>query len=1043
MRDSSNEKRIDRLCGTDSGTLRKKGIVKEASLVSQKNLSAAHNSSAETVSKTKQMNVNLKKTELTIKGDESFSNQLIPNKGKGILNSKSKGASVFKALQRNTANNIVTVQRMTHRTIIKGDDKKGKTHDIQVLKEVNPGQQCTPQVVGELKKSIMEPVSRNALLYNETINSDGLPSYSTYGSQDVDDVSGNRSATDDCGGGYVGMFDVFTYFNKAFNGGLCGCAEVASSKTKDDQQKTHSNAISWTEDPSVISMDTDANISDVIAGPREISERIQATTQSDSADRSEAHTNQRLLNREASSTLIRDPSPGIHTSCENVETTKTSSNRNSIKARFSKEKRQQGDSSEVDDVDSENDSENESDSESDVSAQEARDKVSKEIVSQNICKLKQNYKLTITVDHGKGKELEDVTIDMNSVHFSGWDGDRSHYSLAISPVANAIQIHRSGTKRNQLGKNFKKKSKSLRAEDLLSVEGSQLSALSADVHPLRQHKTVLKSHQSPKKVGFEAQSVSKISPIVHLYRDNKKDFDSITAVSANSDEDESVTGQSKSLSSQIFSLLSKLNETPKSERQKKKKKERFLDDVLDPRVTPMGEEESEMILGFLGSESGSSTVSEGDNDDDKRKHEEKFQIPTPTGTSPLNKAISVQGHKANISHNPYSLPRPLSASSETVFFSSQKSYVLEQQHGTIFLKASPNTKPAKSPKLLIKKRKKKKKAGGYHESGIFLEPGWRSAAARDIPRAVSCSDSAPDVSPLLVDEYSPAVRVMNLFGIRKTQDHSINDSPAAATEEPQRSCMLFPFFRNESLNVNLFGSPEPDMSGRRYGLAETNGKQIDCSTLARKNIFGSYIRQCSPTFDSRLRLQNRVGQRKKCILEGWTLFLIGNEDFSLNRGVPNKNWLRYVVLNENSSTIFAYDSIGPNAKSKSIDLSRGRIAIPTVVSTRLGYAVLLKSETTNKTLCTILPIPISDKLFLDESLNRTVDQAQFEKSWTELQITLTRSEKKGREHMIWGDPLTINNFAPLEQHNAFLHLYYVIDAVIHSASSSNLKVWTF
>jgi hypothetical protein len=149
------------------------------------------------------------------------------------------------------------------------------------------------------------------------------------------------------------------------------------------------------------------------------------------------------------------------------------------------------------------------------------------------------------------------------------------------------------------------------------------------------------------------------------------------------------------------------------------------------------------------------------------------------------------------------------------------------------------------------------------------------------------------------------------------------------------------------------------------------------------------------------------------------------------------------VLNENSSTIFAYDSIGPNAKSKSIDLSRGRIAIPTVVSTRLGYAVLLKSETTNKTLCTILPIPISDKLFLDESLNRTVDQAQFEKSWTELQITLTRSEKKGREHMIWGDPLTINNFAPLEQHNAFLHLYYVIDAVIHSASSSNLKVWTF
>jgi hypothetical protein len=174
-------------------------------------------------------------------------------------------------------------------------------------------------------------------------------------------------------------------------------------------------------------------------------------------------------------------------------------------------------------------------------------------------------------------------------------------------------------------------------------------------------------------------------------------------------------------------------------------------------------------------------------------------------------------------------------------------------------------------------------------------------------------------------------------------------------------------------------------------------------------------------------------------MEGWMLFLIGNEDFSLNGGVPSRNWLRYVVLNENSHTIFAYDSVGPNAKSKSIDLSRGRIALPTVISTRLGHAVVLKSETTSKTLCTILPIPISPNFFADEGLSRPVEQGKFEKVWNDLQITQSRSEKKGREHMIWGDPNTISNFAPIDQHNAFVHLYYTTDAVIHASFTSKLQ----
>jgi hypothetical protein len=279
-----------------------------------------------------------------------------------------------------------------------------------------------------------------------------------------------------------------------------------------------------------------------------------------------------------------------------------------------------------------------------------------------------------------------------------------------------------------------------------------------------------------------------------------------------------------------------------------------------------------MIIGFLGSESGSTAASDDDYQK-KFKTEEPFLSPQPSGKPPLNKH-STQGNKMKLfspskQSQTSSSPRRNSNCSESLFFSPQKGYVLEEQHGTVFLKASPN-KQQRTPKLKMKKKKKKKQKGEDDGGGgISLEPGWRTSAANDIPRAVSYTDTnAPDLSPMLVEDYSPAVRVMNLMGWGNQAD----EAPSAKTAknldntaiEPKKSCMMLPFFQNESLNINLFGSPESNKdSGRRYGLADNVTNPSTSKGTARNDIFGSYLKQCVPTFDSRLRQQTRSGQRKK------------------------------------------------------------------------------------------------------------------------------------------------------------------------------------
>ena len=316
----------------------------------------------------------------------------------------------------------------------------------------------------------------------------------------------------------------------------------------------------------------------------------------------------------------------------------------------------------------------------------------------------------------------------------------------------------------------------------------------------------------------------------------------------------------------------------------------------------------EIILGFLGSSSYSGSGSKGIDEHSGVTDSKKLPPPNEDEKS------AYQTH----SMKPY--------------FLSTASYIFEGGNGTVYLKAAEEVgkRSPLSPKFLSSVISKK-----VHTSERFarhctlLKPGWRALAAKDIPRI-----------KVRTVTYKRSTLPSNL----KSRAFASSSSSSNKERWAKSSEVGFPreaaFFQNDTLYFNLFGA-----SADVEVETEDNCAPSKCDNINYEERLAPYLKKCVPSFDSLLRQRNTGWPRRRCILEGWVAFRIGEtSDLASNWRDAQRDWLRYIVFHENSNVLFAYDSVGASAASKSIDLSRGRVTEPLQVSRELGHAVVVKSK---------------------------------------------------------------------------------------------------
>ena len=213
-----------------------------------------------------------------------------------------------------------------------------------------------------------------------------------------------------------------------------------------------------------------------------------------------------------------------------------------------------------------------------------------------------NGVIQLSVEKGNGKRREDIVINLDSAHFIGWDGSRSHYMLEQVVSSTSKQISSGGEiKLLAHDRSYKDQANQKNASDQKlhernQVESTQLKSINPYIHPL--HYTYLDERSDNKCLSSQL-------PIVHIFRQQQQhqvveedlriesdSSDSSYSSSSSCNSRESSVGN---ISQSFFSLLAKLAFNEKAKRKHKPRKQTTnngkLNEKLDPRKVPMGEEE--------------------------------------------------------------------------------------------------------------------------------------------------------------------------------------------------------------------------------------------------------------------------------------------------------------------------------------------------------------------------------------------------------------------------------------------------------------------
>lgn len=222
-----------------------------------------------------------------------------------------------------------------------------------------------------------------------------------------------------------------------------------------------------------------------------------------------------------------------------------------------------------------------------------------------------------------------------------------------------------------------------------------------------------------------------------------------------------------------------------------------------------------------------------------------------------------------------------------------------------------------------------------------LKPGWRAHAQKDISRMAVTSQTAISFSS------SRNSRIENQNSALK--QHPSLTSSSSLTNPDNLGQPTFSI-GHHSTQENL-SSQAPYYYFNIFGISAVAENKNRCNSEEGKKSRGvelenSCLKKCVPSFHTLLRNRKSTAYDKGCLLEGWVAFFIGGPFDPANRHWRNglRDCLRYLVIHGGSPLLFAYDSVDALAASKSIDLSRGRVIEPLLVSKQFGYAVVVKSK---------------------------------------------------------------------------------------------------
>ena len=218
--------------------------------------------------------------------------------------------------------------------------------------------------------------------------------------------------------------------------------------------------------------------------------------------------------------------------------------------------------------------------------------------------------VNISIDKENGKRVENIMINMDSAHFSGWDGMRSHYtlgaikpSIAKSTASDSTPIRGINKANNNFGKN--RTNQTAAADPHTYVDTSKLKLLVPFMHPLHENYSEERFKQVPSLKKAENTRLASQSPVIHLFQQDQHpgcqhkpsvDADSSGSFSSSSSGNSRQSSENNSQQNDIFSsLMTKLAfiSTKNRKRHFKKKvtNNGKMDDILDPRKLLMGEDE--------------------------------------------------------------------------------------------------------------------------------------------------------------------------------------------------------------------------------------------------------------------------------------------------------------------------------------------------------------------------------------------------------------------------------------------------------------------
>lgn len=209
--------------------------------------------------------------------------------------------------------------------------------------------------------------------------------------------------------------------------------------------------------------------------------------------------------------------------------------------------------------------------------------------------------IQLSIEKGNGKRKEDIVINLDSAHFIGWDGSRSHYMLeqvassASQQISTRMESKIPAHDRSYKGQANQKCAPDQKIHERNQVKSTQLKSINPNVHPL---------HYPDLDGRSDIKCLASQLPVVHIFsqqqhqvveEDLRIESDSSGSSYSSSSSCNSRESSVGNISQNFFSLFAKLAFNEKAKRKHKPRKQTTntgkINEKLDPRKLPMGEEE--------------------------------------------------------------------------------------------------------------------------------------------------------------------------------------------------------------------------------------------------------------------------------------------------------------------------------------------------------------------------------------------------------------------------------------------------------------------